>query len=72
MDHLDKAILANLYSSMLEPSISPYVRLKARLPIGQEFYNSVVNHLVEIGLVEKSDPTKLTFIGRDALKVVLV
>jgi FAD synthetase len=72
MDQLDKAILANLYSSMLEPSISPYVRLKARLPIGQEFYNSVVNRLVKIGLVEKSDPTKLTFIGRDALKVVLV
>jgi FAD synthetase len=72
MDPLDKAILANLYSSMLEPSISPYIRLKARLPIGQEFYNSVVNRLVKIGLVEKSDPTKLTFIGRDALKVVLV
>ena len=72
MDQLDKAILANLYSSMLEPSIPPYARLKARLPIGQEFYNSVVNRLVKIGLVEKSDPTKLTFIGRDALKVVLV
>ena len=72
MDQLDKAILANLYSSMLEPSIPPYVRLKARLPIGQEFYNSVVDRLVKIGLVEKSDPTKLTFIGRDVLKVVLV
>src|SRR5215210_5054532 len=72
MDQLDKAILVNLYSSMLEPSISAYVRLRARLPIGQEFYNSVVNRLVKIGLVEKSDPTKLTFISRDALKVVLV
>jgi FAD synthetase len=72
MDQLDKAILANLYSSMLEPSIPPYVRLKARLPIGLEFYNSMVNRLVKIGLVEGSDPTKLTFIGRDALKVVLV
>jgi FAD synthetase len=72
MDQLDNAILANLYSSMLEPSIPPYVRLKARLPIGQEFYNSMVNRLVKIGLVEGSDPTKLTFIGRDALKVVLV
>jgi cytidyltransferase-like protein len=57
---------------MLDPSISPYVRLKARLPISQEFYNSMVSRLVKIGLVEKSDPTKLTFIGRDALKVVLV
>jgi FAD synthetase len=72
MDPLDKTILANLYSSMLDPSISPYVRLKARLPISQELYNSLVSRLVKIGLVEKSDPTKLTFIGRDALKVVLV
>ena len=72
MDPLDKTILANLYSSMLDPSISAYVRLKARLPISQEFYNSIVSRLVNVGLVEKSDPTKLTFIGRDALKVVLV
>jgi cytidyltransferase-like protein len=57
---------------MLDPSISPYVRLKARLPISQEFYNSMVSRLIKIGLVEKSDPTKLTFIGRDALNVVLV
>ena len=72
MDPLDKTNLANLYSSMLDPSISAYTRLKARLPISQEFYNSIVSRLVNIGLVEKSDPTKLTFIGRDALKVVLV
>lgn len=72
MDPLDKTILANLYSSMLDPSISAYTRLKARLPISQEFYNSIISRLVNIGLVEKSDPTKLTFIGRDALKVVLV
>jgi FAD synthetase len=72
MDPLDKTILANLYSSMLDPSISAYSRLKARLPISQEFYNSIVSRLVNVGLVEKSDPTKLTFIGRDALKVVLV
>jgi FAD synthetase len=72
MDPLDKTILANLYSSMLDPSIPPYVRLKVRLPISEEFYNSMVSRLVKIGLVEKSDPTKLTFIGRDALKVVLV
>ena len=72
MDPLDKTILANLYSSMLDPSISAYERLKARLPISQEFYNSIVSRLVNVGLVEKSDPTKLTFIGRDALKVVLV
>lgn len=72
MDPLDKTILANLYSSMLDPSIPPYLRLRARLPISEEFYNSLVSRLAKIGLVEKSDPTKLTFIGRDALKVVLV
>jgi FAD synthetase len=72
MNPLDKTILAVLYSSMLDPSISAYDRLKARLPISQELYNSMVSNLIKIGLVEKSDPTKLTFIGRDALKVVLV
>lgn len=72
MDPLDKTILANLYASMLDPSISAYGRLNARLPISQEFYNSTISRLIKIGLVEKSDPTKLTFIGRDALKVVLV
>lgn len=72
MDPLDKTILANLYSSMLDPSIPPYLRLRARLPISEEFYNSLVSRLSKIGLVEKSDSTKLTFIGRDALKVVLV
>jgi cytidyltransferase-like protein len=72
MDPLDKTILAILYSSMLDPSIPPYVRLRARLPISEELYGSLISRLVKIGLVEQSDPTKLTFIGRDALKVVLV
>ena len=72
MDPLEKTLLANLYSSMLDPSLPPYLRLRARLPISEEFYNSLISRLAKIGLVEKSDPTKLTFIGRDALKVVLV
>jgi cytidyltransferase-like protein len=72
MDPLDKTVLAALYSSMLDPSISADERLKARLPISQELYNSSVSKLIKIGMVEKSDPTKLTFIGRDALKVILV
>lgn len=72
MDPLDKTVLAALYSSMLDPSISADDRLKARLPITQELYNSIVSKLIKIGMVEKSDPTKLTFIGRDALKVILV
>lgn len=72
MDPVDKAVLASLYASALDPSIPAYNRLKARLPMSQDFYNSKVGQLVKLGLVEKSDPSKLTFIGRDALKVVLV
>jgi cytidyltransferase-like protein len=72
MDPVDKAVLASLYASSLDPSIPAYDRLKARLPLSKEFYNSRVSHLAKLGLVEKSDPSKLTFIGRDALKVVLV
>ena len=72
MDPVDKAVLASLYASGLDPSVTGFHRLKARLPFSQEFYDSRVGHLAKLGLVEKSDPSKLTFIGRDALKVVLV
>jgi FAD synthetase len=72
MDSIDKSILAALYSSMIDPSIPAYDRLKEKLPIGQEFFNARVSALAKMGLVEKDDPAKLTFIGRDALKVVLV
>ncbi len=72
MDPLDKAVLSALYASALDVSVPAYDRLKARLPLSKESFNSSVGHLVKIGLIEKSDPNKLTFIGRDALKVVLV
>src|SRR5918911_1749189 len=49
MDPLDKRLLATLYSSMLDPSISAYDRLKARLPIRQELYNSIVSDLIHPG-----------------------
>ncbi len=69
---MDKAILTSLYASILDPSITAYDRIKSKLPIEQEFYNSRIARLIKMELVEKSDPSKLTFIGRDALKVVLV
>src|SRR5918911_27173 len=69
---MDKAILALLYASTLDPSITAYDRIKSKLPIDQEFYNSRVGRLARMGLVEEYDPSKLTFIGRDAIKVVLV
>ena len=56
----------------LDPSINAYDRIKSKLPISQQLYDSRVKQLIKTGLVERSDPSKLTFIGRDALKVVLV
>ncbi len=72
MDPLDKAILASLYISSLEPEISAIDRITSRMPIAREIYKSKIQQLVEHGLVEKNDHSILTFIGRDALKVVLV
>lgn len=72
MDPVDKAILASLYASSLEPSIPPYDRVRARLPVSKAFFEERLSSLAEKGFVEKKDHTKLTFIGRDAIKVVLV
>src|SRR5215212_1085199 len=72
MDPLDKAILASVYVSTLEPQVSSYDRIKDRLPIGKELYRSKVEQLSERGFIEKNDNSKLSFIGRDVLKVVLV
>src|SRR5438105_13200948 len=72
MDLMDKAILSSLYVSHLDPEISPLDRIRTRLPIDKEFYKSKICVLQEHGLVEKDDEPKLSFIGRDALKVVLV
>jgi cytidyltransferase-like protein len=72
MDLMDKAILSSLYVSDLYPEITAFDRIRSRLPIDKEFYNSKISSLEENGLVEKNGQSKLTFIGRDALKVVLV
>jgi FAD synthetase len=72
MDPLDKAILASLYVSKLDPKIPAFDRIKSRLPIGQEIYRFKIQELTERGFVEKKDQSKLTFIGRDAIKIVLV
>lgn len=72
MDPLDKAILASLYVSALEPQISSFDRINYKLPIGKEVYRLKVQQLSELGFLEKNDNYKLSFFGRDALKVVLV
>ena len=72
MDPLDKAILASLYVSALEPQVSSFDRINYRLPIGKEFYRLKVQRLSELGFLEQNDDYKLSFLGRDALTVVLV
>jgi cytidyltransferase-like protein len=72
MDPMDKALLASLYISNLDPEVSALDRIRFKLPIGEEFYNSKICLLVKRGFVEKNDHSKLTFIGRDAIKAVLV
>lgn len=72
MDPVDKAVLASLYISALEPSIPAYDRIKSRLAIGKEFFEKRIVKLAAMGMVEKNDHPRLTFIGRDALRVVLV
>jgi FAD synthetase len=72
MDPLDKAILGSFYLSSLDPSVASLDRLRSRLPLPREIYNEKIQKLVDLGFVEKNDKPKLTFLGRDAIKVVLV
>ncbi|HEX9677919.1 adenylyltransferase/cytidyltransferase family protein [Nitrososphaera sp.] len=72
MDPVDKAVLASLYASTLEPLVPAYERMKSRLAVSREFFDERIVRLASMGMVEKTDHSKLTFIGRDALKVVLV
>jgi len=72
MDPLDKAILGSLYLSSLDPTIAALDRLRSRTPLTLEVYNEKIEEFVALGLVEKDDTSKLTILGRDAFKVVLV
>jgi len=72
MDPLDKAILGSLYLSSLDPNIAALDRLRSRTPLTLEVYNEKIEEFVALGLVEKDDTSKLTILGRDAFKVVLV
>lgn len=72
MDPVDKAVLASIYASTLEPSVPAYERMRSRLAVRREFFDERTTRLANMGMVEKTDHSKLTFIGRDALKVVLV
>ena len=72
MDFLDKKILACLYLSALEPEKSPYERLWSETYIPQEVYNRKIQELSEKGFVDENQTPQISFIGRDAIKVVLV
>lgn len=68
----DKAILTAIYVSTLEPEISPLEFLKNRITLSEDMFNLKINDMIKNGFVEKSDPLRLTFIGRGLLKVVLI
>src|SRR5262245_39293657 len=72
MDPLDKAILGSLYLCRLDSHISALDLLRSRLPLPREIYNERIQTLVDFGFIERDDNSKLTFLGRDAFKVVLV
>jgi len=72
MDPLDKAILGSLYLSSLDPNIAALDRLRSHTHLTLEVYNEKIEEFVALGLVEKDDTSKLTILGRDAFKVVLV
>lgn len=72
MEPEDKSVLAAIFASTLDPSLSAYNRFKAKLSVSKKFFDEHVKQLTAKGLIEKGTPLRLTFIGRDALKVVLV
>jgi FAD synthetase len=72
MHPTDKAILASLLISNLDPKISALKQLESKMLVEKQFYESRICMLKEHGFIEGGDELKLTFIGRDALRVVLV
>jgi FAD synthetase len=72
IEPLDKAILTAIYVATIEPDISPLGFLKNRTTLSEDIFNLKINDMIKNGFVEKSDPLRLTFIGRGLLKVVLL
>src|ERR671921_2348281 len=72
MDLLDKKILACMYLSSLAPEKSAYERLWSGVYVPLEVYNRKIQELSEKGFVDKNHVPQISFIGRDAIKVVLV
>jgi FAD synthetase len=72
MDLIDKKILSSLYLSSIAPETSPYERIWSRSCLPKEVYNRKIQELHQKGLVDKNREPQISFIGRDAIKVVLV
>ena len=72
MDPFEKALLASVYVSTIEPTVDYVDRLSSRTSIPKSVLNEKIKHLISNGLLEKEIPPTLTFLGRDAIKVVLV
>jgi FAD synthetase len=72
MDPFEKALLASVYVSNIEPAISSIDRLRSRMYLPIRIVNDRIRHLTSNGLLERDNSLRLTFLGRDAIKVVLV
>lgn len=72
MDPFDKEILASVYASNIEPGMSPLDRLRSRVYLPLDILDEKIRRLISNGLLEQKEPLRLTFLGRDAIKVVLV
>jgi len=73
---LDKIILGSLFISNLDKSLGFLDRLQDRHQIDKKFFYPRILQLLEIGLIEKEKTNnnnyRLSILGREALKVVLV
>lgn len=72
IEPLDKAILTAIYVSSLDSEILPLEYIKNRTTISEDLFRQKIDKMIEDGFVEKSDPIRLTFLGRGLLKIVLI
>ena len=72
IDPLDKAILTAIYVASLDSDILPLEYLKNRTTISEDMFNLKIDEMTENGFVERSNPLRLTFLGRGLLKIVLI
>jgi FAD synthetase len=72
MDPFEKEILASVYASSIDHAVGPLDRLRSRIYLPVNVFNEKLRHLISNGLIEQEEQPRLTFLGRDAIKVVLV